>query len=323
MHIQNSFQVLEKEIYGVRFLTSHEYIVNKLKFSQVKVMTLLIIVGCQSNHLPIDERWIYISGKRELSVSGIATTTSEDTYLVVHDNKKKGQLRAGLVNLSADSLYRGLGWPVKDLPIDLEALTNISGMKDQYIAMGSWGFCYWLSLDLSTNRLNLIKEFKIPGSGPPLNLESLVLWFAGDSWYIAWAHRGSVKEPSILFWGSIDLFAEVVTIHKEDSIFVNVPWPILDKRHMSDIDLDSGGILWAAATSDPGDNGPYESGIYKIGKFQKQNDKMEFFIADSFPKQFVFQRNKVEALTIDGNKTVFATDDENLGAAINISVNGK
>ena len=323
MHIQNSFQVLEKEIYGVRFLTSHEYIVNKLKFSQVKVMTLLIIVGCQSNHLPIDERWMYVSGKRELSVSGIATTTSEDTYLVVHDNKKKGQLRAGLVNLSADSLYRGLGWPVKDLPIDLEALTNISGMEDQYIAMGSWGFCYWLALDLSTNRLKLIKEFRIPGSGPPLNLESLVLWFAGNSWYISWAHRGSVKEPSILFWGSIDLFSEVVTIQKEDSIFVTVPWPILDKRHMSDMDLDRDGILWAAATSDPGDDGPFESGIYKIGKFQKQNDKMEFLIADSFPKQFVFQRNKVEALTIDGNKTVFATDDENLGAAINISINGK
>ena len=323
MHIQNSFQVLEKEIYGVRFLTSHEYIVNKLKFSQVKVMTLLIIVGCQSNHLPIDERWMYVSGKRELSVSGIATTTSEDTYLVVHDNKKKGQLRAGLVNLSADSLYRGLGWPVKDLPIDLEALTNISGMEDQYIAMGSWGFCYWLALDLSTNRLKLIKEFRIPGSGPPLNLESLVLWFAGNSWYISWAHRGSVKEPSILFWGSIDLFSEVVTIQKEDSIFVSVPWPILDKRHMSDMDLDSDGILWAAATSDPGDDGPYQSGIYKIGKFQKQNGKMEFLIADSFPKQFVFQRNKVEALTIAGNKMVFATDDENLGAAINISINGK
>jgi len=286
-------------------------------------MTLLIIVGCQSNHLPIDERWMYVSGKRELSVSGIATTTSEDTYLVVHDNKKKGQLRAGLVNLSADSLYRGLGWPVKDLPIDLEALTNISGMEDQYIAMGSWGFCYWLALDLSTNRLKLIKEFRIPGSGPPLNLESLVLWFAGNSWYISWAHRGSVKEPSILFWGSIDLFSEVVTIQKEDSIFVSVPWPILDKRHMSDMDLDRDGILWAAATSDPGDDGPYQSGIYKIGKFQKQNGKMEFLIADSFPKQFVFQRNKVEALTIAGNKMVFATDDENLGAAINISINGK
>ena len=296
---------------------------DKVKFPQVKVITLLIIVGCQSSHLPIDERWMYISGKRELSISGIATTTSEDTYLVVHDNKKKGQLRAGLVNLSADSLYSGLGWPVKDLPIDLEALTNISGMTDQYIAMGSWGFCYWLALDLSTNRLKLIKEFRIPGSGPPLNLESLVLWFAGNSWYISWAHRGSVKEPSILFWGSIDLFSEVVTIQKEDSIFVSVPWPILDKRHMSDMDLDRDGILWAAATSDPGDDGPYQSGIYKIGKFQKQNGKMEFLIADSFPKQFVFQRNKVEALTIAGNKMVFATDDENLGAAINISINGK
>ena len=183
---------------------------------------LLIIFGCQSNHLPIDERWMHISGKRELSISGIATTTSEDIYLVVHDNKKKNQLRAGLVNLLADSLYNGLSWPVKDLPIDLEALTNISGKKNQYIAMGSWGFCYWLTLDLSTNRLNLIKEFRIPGSGPPLNLESLVLWLAGDSWYIAWSHRGSVKEPSILFWGSIDLFADVITIHKEDLSLIHI-----------------------------------------------------------------------------------------------------
>ena len=296
---------------------------SKLNFSQIKVITLFIIIGCQSNQLPIDERWVFISDKRELSISGIATTTSEDTYLVVHDNKKKGQLRAGLVNLSADSLYSGLGWPVKDLPIDLEALTNISGMKDQYIAMGSWGFCYWLALDLNTNRLNLIKEFRIPGSGPPLNLESLVLWFAGDSWYIAWAHRGSVEEPSILFWGLIDIFSENISINVIDSVLVEVPWPIMAKRNMSDMVLDNNGNLWTSATSDPGDDGPYESGIYKIGKFQKQNDKMEFFIADSFPKQFVFQRNKVEALTIAGNKMVFATDDENLGAAINISINGK
>ena len=76
---------------------------------------------------------MYISGKRELSISGIATTTSEDTYLVVHDNKKKNQLRVGLVTMLADSLYSGLGWPDKDLPIDLEALTNISGKKNQYI----------------------------------------------------------------------------------------------------------------------------------------------------------------------------------------------
>ena len=296
---------------------------SKLNFPQIKIITLFIIIGCQSNQLPIDERWVFISDKRELSISGIATTTSEDTYLVVHDNKKKGQLRAGLVNLSADSLYSGLGWPVKDLPIDLEALTNISGMKDQYIAMGSWGFCYWLALDLNTNRLNLIKEFRIPGSGPPLNLESLVLWFAGDSWYIAWAHRGSVEEPSILFWGLIDIFSENISIQVIDSVLVEVPWPIMAKRNMSDMVMDNNGNLWTSATSDPGDDGPYESGIYKIGKFQKQNDKMEFFIADSFPKQFVFQRNKVEALTIAGNKMVFATDDENLGAAINISINGK
>ena len=65
---------------------------NKLNISQIKVLILFIIVGCQSNQLPIDERWVFISSKRELSISGIATTTSEDTYLVVHDNKMKVNL---------------------------------------------------------------------------------------------------------------------------------------------------------------------------------------------------------------------------------------
>ena len=64
---------------------------NKLKFSKVKVITLVIIAGCQSNHLPIDERWMYISGKRELSVSGIATTSSEAvsyTHLTLPTNRE-------------------------------------------------------------------------------------------------------------------------------------------------------------------------------------------------------------------------------------------
>ena len=47
-----------------------------------------------------------------------------------------------------------------------------------------------------------------------------------------------------------------------------------------------------------------------------------FNVAESFPKQFVFANNKVEALTVINNKIVFATDDENLGAAINISIDG-
>ena len=65
---------------------------------------ILISFSCQKELRPIDERWQFISGKRELAVSGISPTTDKDKYLVVHDNKKKDQLRVGLIDLGADSL---------------------------------------------------------------------------------------------------------------------------------------------------------------------------------------------------------------------------
>ena len=88
------------------------------------------------------------------------------------------------------------------------------------------------------------------------------------------------------------------------------------------MDIDDNKILWSSATSDPGDEGTYKSAIYKIGSFQIENDEMKFILATPHFKQFVFESNKVEAMTIIKNKMVFATDDENLGAAINISVDG-
>ena len=291
-------------------------------YPSIIYLFILILFSCQKELIPIDERWQFISGKRELAVSGISPTTDKDKYLVVHDNKKKDQLRVGLIDINADSLYIGLEWPTKTLPMDLEALSDIPGLENEYIAMGSWGFCYWIKLDLQSQTIDLIKEFRIPGSGPPLNLENLLILGEGDNLYVAWAHRGSDHEESILYWGSISLFDEDIAISVIDSVFINIPWPLTAKRHMSDMDIDNNNILWTSATSDPGDDGPYKSAIYKIGLFEIVKEKINFNISQSFTKQFVFENNKVEALAVINNKIVFATDDENLGSAINISIDG-
>ena len=62
--------------------------------------------------------------------------------------------------------------------------------------------------------------------------------------------------------------------------------------------------------------------VHKIGLFKIVKEKINFNISQSFTKQFVFEKNKVEALAVINNKIVFATDDENLGSAINISIDG-
>ena len=162
------------------------------KYIHQKYIYLIILIAfaCQKEGLPIDKRWQFVSGKRELSISGISPTTNKDVFLVVHDNKKQGQLRVGLIDFSADSLYKGLDWPTQNLPIDLEALADIPGFEDQYVAMGSWGFCYLIQLDLKSKTIDLINEFRIPDSGPPLNLESVLIFQESNKWYIAWAHRG-------------------------------------------------------------------------------------------------------------------------------------
>ena len=88
------------------------------------------------------------------------------------------------------------------------------------------------------------------------------------------------------------MFDEDITISLQDSVLINVPWPLVAKRHMSDMDIDNNNILWASATSDPGDNGPYETAIYKIGSFSFKNENINFNVAESFPKQFEFANNK-------------------------------
>ena len=112
-----------------------------------------------------------------------------------------------------------MSWPTENLPIDLETLSDIPGLDNEYIAMGSWGFCYWIKLDLQSNKIDLIKEFRIPDSGPPLNLESFLILRRNKKIYAAWAHRGSDSEEAILFWGAISLFDEDITISFEDSVF--------------------------------------------------------------------------------------------------------
>ena len=81
------------------------------------------------------------------------------------------------------------------------------------------------------------------------------------------------------------MFDDDITIIVEDSIFINLPWPITSKRHMSDMDIDDNNAIWTSATSDPGDDGPYQSAIYKIGNFEISKEKYILIFL------ILFQRN--------------------------------
>ena len=52
------------------------------KYIHQKYIYLIILIAfaCQKEGLPIDKRWQFVSGKRELSISGISPTTNKDVF---------------------------------------------------------------------------------------------------------------------------------------------------------------------------------------------------------------------------------------------------
>ena len=62
--------------------------------------------------------WSKIHSTREFSISGVAKF--QKGYLIVHDNKIKGQARLSILNSNLE--IKELIWPEKKLPYDLEGI---------------------------------------------------------------------------------------------------------------------------------------------------------------------------------------------------------
>lgn len=73
-----------------------------------------------------------------MGISGMALFESAGervSFLVVHDNKKPDQDRAGVVTVEAgkEPTYKRLSWSGEDPPKDLEALAAVPGQKGGYV----------------------------------------------------------------------------------------------------------------------------------------------------------------------------------------------
>ena len=77
--------------------------------------------------------------------------------------------------------------------------------------------------------------------------------------------------------------------------------------------IDKNGGVWTAATSDPGNNGPFQSAIYQIG--QMSNVGTYSFNHPSLIKPLLILENqKVEAMTFNKEGLYLMTDNENNGS---------
>ncbi|MCB1216039.1 hypothetical protein KDL44_01510 [bacterium] len=88
----------------------------------------------------------------------------------------------------------------------------------------------------------------------------------------------------------------------------NNPW----ERGISDLYMDDSGVLWIAKCSDRGDNGPFDSVIYRMGYFEPG----ESYFSSYGNLEWKLSGVKVEAIcrsVLPGSTLCYATDDEGFG----------
>ena len=266
------------------------------------VVLLFIII----KPLYIHAEWKSIHHDRLFSISGVVSFT--DGFLVVHDNKSKGQPRISFIN--KENTIRPLVWPSDTPPFDLEAIHIIPGASNEFLVMESGGVCYRVMVKPESKEVSIINKFILPKVSKIMNLEGMTLFKSNKYFKIAYGDRGSDDRRSTLFIGDYEPSNNSIT--NINSYVIDLPEPESFKRNIADLVFDPGGVLWSAATSDPGDDGPFETRIYKIGQISRSGVFSKF----QSPKAIKgFSDQKVEAMTNFSSGLILMTDNENFGSS--------
>ena len=269
--------------------------------------------------------WERVGGPLQ-NVSGMARVPAgpeklwAGQFLVVHDNKNPGEPRVASVRIPMKSgvAYTPLPWPGDvEPPVDLEAICAVPGTPGSFLAMTSAGRLLHLRYEgaAAERPLDVLHESMLPGLKKEPNLEGFAVQSLGGKQVAVWADRGDGEQPGVLYWGLYDPVADVVSLHGKTKI--SVPYPRGQfTRHLADVKVDEGGVVWATSSVDPGDQGPYESVLYALGALHLGGEQVSFQENPS-PVRLWHTRRKVEALELvpdgSGGGVYFGADDEAAG----------
>jgi hypothetical protein len=295
-----------------------KYLKTKLVIKVLTLVSLLLI-----SQQVFAQSWRPVRGNILYGISGMALISQDNSsldFLVVHDNKQTNQERLALLTIKGRNQpeYLSLNWPSNSQsPIDLEALTSIPNTKNNFIALSSTGKGYNLKLDTNNKSISVLKEFELPGIVKGSNFEAFALQNIEGKLVAVWAHRGEGKEAATIYWGLLNVNEYQITL--AGSAKLKVPFPAGNVRHISDIKVDSAGVVYVASASDAGDNGPFQSAIYVAGYLGLRDNKVIWQQNSQMIPLYRFNYHKVEGIELitgaDGG-IVVGTDDENLGAYV-------
>jgi hypothetical protein len=283
---------------------------------------------------PLGPIWHKIGHDYNIDISGIVCIEhdeNESKFIVVHDNKYPDEVRIGVVTYNVKTsktgpTYYPLQWDDNfEKPIDIETLArHPDGIGFFMLTSKGQGTHFDVSDDLKS--ISILRTFKvpIPVEHRP-NIEGFQVIPFIDTWWVFWGDRGSNDRPANLFWGRMD--PQTFEIEIVNQTTIKVPWPTLDEvRHLSELRVDSAGVLYISCASEGSDDGPFDGAVYVAGVFKPDGQNLRFVRSFPMVPLFRFPGYKIEAFDLvpgENGGIVCATDNENLGSHIFINWYGQ
>lgn len=279
-----------------------------------------------AQELSQEATWLQVKDGINYTISGMALIEQKEdslSFLIVHDNKgSEDKNRFAIINIKDKKSFEYFALKSFDpleIPIDLEAITVVPKQeKPTFVAATSFGRAYHFELDRNWQTISLIRSFDLPWmyhESP--NFEALSVQNIKGKLIIVWADRGKEDgEPIRFFWGLLNLKTDKITQIGETGILI--PFPANDNVRISDLKIDSAGVVYLTASIDNSNDGPFQSAVYVAGAIDLEGDKITFRQSELFPL-YRIDSHKVEAIEIiPGAKggIVLGSDDENKGGSI-------
>lgn len=266
--------------------------------------------------------WHFLGKQKDNGISGI-TAIDEEHFLVVHDRKKPHDPRLSILNWKKGGkpFYTRLEWCDNDnFPVDLEAITAIPNHKNEYLLLESKGKVTRIQFS-DPNLCKVTAQFDLPTATAKSNMEGLALHCFTEDCLLAWGERGDDKTPAVLSWAQFDIKENQLNTTDVKSFEFKAPYPQANLRSISELAIDNSGKVWVASSSDPGDEGPFQSALYHLGGFTQAKNQIEWKAMKEIKPFARYETDnvKIEGLVFTPKGVIMGAENENLGGKIAIT----
>lgn len=253
----------------------------------------------------VPNTWISVGSGFAANVSGIAP--ADTGWVIVRDNKKAWQNHVALLDQDGD--VTPLAWPGSP-PADLESVDAIPGSADGYVVVNSAGTGWVLSIQGAA--ITVDRQFSLPGD--LRQVEGFALTSVDGSTVAVWASRGSSTRPARVKAATFD--PQTTTFGPLRSGKVSVPYPTSHARQVSSMTISDGRVLVSSA-SDPGNEGPFSSGVFDVGTIPRIWKSGKPALKLATPVEIGrYDGHKVEGIACGHGVGILGSDDEKLGGAV-------